>query len=128
MSVQMSDVELVSDRSNIVRLKISGRLTVEDYEFFVPQIEQKIQEHGRIRIVFEMIDFRGWSLAALWHDAKFDWKHFRDIDRIAMIGDRLWEHGMALFCRPFTVAEIRYFDNSEAAEMEDWIAAADDDL
>ena len=54
---------------------------------------------------------------------KFDVKHFADIQRLAMVGDRKWEHGMAVFCKPFTTAKIRYFDEHEADQAAEWIHA-----
>jgi len=45
---------------------------------------------------------------ALWEDVKFDLKHFADLERLAMVGDKKWQHGMAMFCTPFTQATIRY--------------------
>ena len=48
-------------------------------------------------------------------------RHFHDIERLAMIGEKAWQHGMAVFCKPFTKAEVRYFDSSEATEAESWI-------
>jgi len=68
-----------------------------------------------------MREFHGWSLAALWEDIKFDLKHFKDIERLAMVGERKWEKWMATFCRPFTSSEIRYFDQSEADQAQQWI-------
>ena len=52
----------------------------------------------------------------------FDFKHFADIERLAMVGEKKWEEWMAKFCRPFTNAEIRYFDQSQAEEARSWIA------
>ena len=106
--------------TNILEICVSAKLTKEDYEQFVPVTEQMI-ENGKIRIVFEMHDFHGWEVAALWEDIKFDVKHFSDIERLAMIGDRKWEQGMAIFCKPFTSAKIRYFDVSAADEARSWI-------
>jgi SpoIIAA-like len=51
-------------------------------------------------------------------------KHFADIDRLAMVGDNRWEHGMATFCTPFTKATIRYFDQAAAAEARKWLEEA----
>ena len=39
-----------------------------------------------------------------------------------MVGEKAWQHGMSVFCKPFTKAKIRYFDLSQAAEAESWIA------
>ena len=106
----------------ILVARASGKLSKEDYEVFVPAMERLIKEQGKIRVLFEMQDFHGWEAGALWEDIKFDLKHFADIERLAMVGDQKWEEWMAKFCQPFTTAEIRYFDQSHAAEAESWIA------
>jgi len=108
-------------RSGVVAVRVSGKLTKDDYKRFVPEVERLIREHGRIRVLFEMHDFQGWEMGALWEDIKFDLKHFSDIERLAMVGERKWEKGMAVFCKPFTTAEIRYFDHAEADKARRWI-------
>ncbi|MGE5191002.1 MAG: STAS/SEC14 domain-containing protein [Deltaproteobacteria bacterium] len=107
----------------ILNVKASGKLTKADYERFVPETERLIRKRGKIRILFEMHDFHGWEAGALWQDIKFDLKHFNHIERLAMVGEKTWEHGMAVFCKPFTTAKIRYFDRSQAAEARAWIEA-----
>jgi hypothetical protein len=108
----------------ILEVKISGKLQKDDYLAFVPEVERLIQLHGKIRVLMEMHDFHGWEMGALWEDIKFDVKHFKDIERLAMIGDKKWEHGMAMFCKPFTTASVRYFDQKDAAQARVWIEAA----
>ncbi len=105
----------------VVTIKVSGKLTRQDYDVFVPEIERSISECGKIRILFEMEDFHGWDAGALWQDIKFDLKHFSDIERIAFIGDKAWEKGMSVFCRPFTTAEIRYFEADQREQAMEWL-------
>ena len=107
----------------IVIVSASGRLLKEDYEHFVPEVERLIKEMGKLRLLFEMRDFHGWDAGALWEDIKFDLKHFADVERLAMVGEKKWEEWMAKFCRPFTTAEIRYFDQSQAEEARSWITS-----
>jgi hypothetical protein len=107
----------------ILKVKASGKLTKEDYQRFVPDVERLIKDHGKIRILLEMHDFHGWEVSALWEDIKFDLKHFGDIERLAMVGDSKWEKGMAAFCKPFTKAKIQYFDSSKADEARAWIGS-----
>jgi hypothetical protein len=107
----------------IVVIKLAGKLTNEDYEHFVPEVEGLIKKHGKLRILVQMHDFQGWTAGALWQDIKFDLKNFRHIKRLALVGERAWEHGMAAFCKPFTTATIRYFDRSQADQAEAWIRA-----
>lgn len=105
----------------VVIMRITGKLHKADYELFVPRVEELIERHGKLRLVVEMADFHGWDAGALWEDIKFDTKHFSDMERIAFIGDRKWEKGMSVFCKPFTTAKIRYFDKSDKDQALEWV-------
>jgi hypothetical protein len=105
----------------VLEVQVTGKLTHEDYQHFVPEFEGLLKEHGKIRVLFEMVNFHGWEGAAMWDDIKFDVKHFSDIDRLVLVGDKKWEKGMSVFCRPFTTAKIRYFDHTAIAEARAWV-------
>ncbi len=105
----------------VMEVDVTGKLTKEDYAQFVPATEELIKEHGKIRILFVMHDFHGWSAGAVWEDIKFDLKHFAHIERLGIVGESKWEHGMAIFCRPFTTAKMRYFDSAQLDEARKWI-------
>jgi SpoIIAA-like len=105
----------------VLGVELTGKLTVDDYNHFVPEVERLVKAFGKIRMLVRMHDFHGWTMGALWEDIKFDWKHFRDIERLALVGDRRWEAGMAAFCKPFTTATIRYFHESKADEARAWV-------
>ena len=107
--------------AKVLSVRVSGKLTKADYQHFVPEMEKLIIDHGKIRILFEMVDFHGWDAAALWEDMKLDFKHFKDIERLAMVGDKAWEEGMSFFCKPFTTAEVRYFGHHEMERARQWI-------
>ncbi|RCS50548.1 STAS/SEC14 domain-containing protein [Bremerella cremea] len=117
----------MSDNLEIVHLKdltivrISGKLTAEDYEKFVPEVEKQIAEFGKLRLLVELHDFHGWTLAAVWDDINFDMKHWNDIKRLAIVGESKWEAGMAVFCKPFTGAKVKYFDHSKLEQAKKWL-------
>jgi hypothetical protein len=117
MAVQVAAAE----SGKFVDVHVSGKLTKEDYEHFVPELERLIAQHGKLRILFEMHDFHGWQAGALWADVKFDLKHFNDIERLAMVGETRWQAGMSAFCRPFTTAKIKYFTHEHIAEARTWL-------
>ena len=87
-------------------------------------MERLVKEPCRIRILVEMHDFHGWTAGALWQDINFAAKHFKDIDRVAMVGETKWQQGMAAFCKPFTTAKIRYFDRPAIDQAREWLASA----
>jgi hypothetical protein len=106
-----------------LEILLTGKLAKEDYEQLVPAMERMVKEHGRLRILVEMRDFHGWTAGALGQDLKFDAKHFKDIDRVAMVGETKWQHGMAIFCKLFTTANIRYFDLTAIDQARAWLAS-----
>jgi hypothetical protein len=38
-----------------------------------------------------------------------------------MTGNKKWQHGMAMFFKPFTKATTRYFDLADTAEARRWL-------
>ena len=115
-------IEPISE-GNAVRIAITDKLHKEDYQAFVPRLEKMIQEKGKVRVLFDMHNFHGWDTAALWEDIKFDAKHFRDFEKIAMVGEKTWEKWMSAFCNPFTTGKIKYFDQAEKDEAMTWIVS-----
>lgn len=115
-------VEIV-ERNNgkILVVRATGRLDQQDYEKFTPEVERLIKQHDKIRVLLETHDFHGWDAGALWEDIKFDVHHFNDVERLAIIGEKKWEKGMALFCKPFTTAKVRFFEHDQVTEAQAWI-------
>jgi hypothetical protein len=108
----------------VLAIQVSGKLAKADYVYFAPEFERLVQLNGKLRVLFDLAGFHGWEAGALWEDIKFDVKHFADIERLAMVGDKKWEHGMAMFCKPFTKAKIQYFDRADAAKARKWLDEA----
>lgn len=107
----------------LLEVQVSGKLVNEDYQHFVPEFDRLVKQHGKIRVMFEMADFHGWTAGALWEDTKFAAHHFSDIERLAVVGEAKWQHGMAVFCQPFTAAKIRYFERAKVDDARAWLAS-----
>ena len=118
MSVTLSE----EADGKILNVKLSGKLTAQDYGHFLPEIDRLIRQHGKIRVLVWMHDFHGWALSALWEDFKFSIRHFAHIERLAFVGDRKWEAAVAWMCKPFTLAKVHYFDEARADEAIAWIS------
>jgi len=121
MTSGFNEIELEENGIKIVTLVFREKLTKEDYELFVPQLEGLMDQEKTIRILVEFQDFQGWTLGALWEDTKFGARHFNDIDRLAVVGDRQWEKFLTVFIKPFTTATVRYFDSLEKEAAKEWL-------
>ncbi|MBI1355808.1 MAG: STAS/SEC14 domain-containing protein [Acidobacteria bacterium] len=117
MSVKMNH----EPESRALEVTMEGKLQAEDYETFVPVVEDLIKQYGSLDLLVNLHDFHGWTAGALWEDIKFDVKHFRDIGKLAIVGETKWEAGMAKFCKPFTTAEVRFFPREDLVAAREWI-------
>jgi SpoIIAA-like len=97
-------------RGNVLAVHVTGKLERQDYEKFVPDTERLIKQYGKIRVLMVMHDFHGWDAGALWEDIKWDAKHFNDVERVAIVGEKKWQEWLAALCKPFTRATMRYWD------------------
>jgi hypothetical protein len=125
MPIGFDEIEVEKSAAGIlVTLRIKEKLDKTDYARFVPMVESQMQSGAPVRLLIELHDFKGWTAGALWEDTKFAAKHFNDIDRIAVVGESRWQQGVALFFKPFTAADVRYFDMAAVKEARRWIRAA----
>ena len=106
---------------NIVYTIAEDKLDDEDYDRLIPLLQEKVRNFGKIRWYFEMKEFEGWSLSAMWRDMKFDFKNLENLERIAMVGEEKWEQELTLLMKPFTTATVKYFSLNEKEEAKNWI-------
>ena len=118
MPIQLNE----ENGGKVLAVHVDGKLVKADYELFVPEFERLVRQHGKLSILFDMTGLHGWEAGAMWEDIKLGIKHFDDIERLALVGEKRWQEGMAMFCKPFTKAAIRYFDHADAAEARKWLA------
>ena len=118
-------LELLQDPPHhLVEVKVTGKLADPDYQAFVPQVDDFIRQNGKIRILFDMHDFHGWTLFGALEDMRFGIHHSKDIERIAVVGEKGWQKWSTPVARMFSKADIRYFDRGHAADAHDWVIAA----
>ena len=118
----MAMIEKLSESSGrIIGFVLSGKLHHEDYQTFVPHVEEAIKRAGKVRLLACFREFRGWDTHAGWDDMRFAVKHYNDLDRIALVGDRKWEEWMAKICKPFTAAKVKYFDAPDIQKAWEWL-------
>ena len=109
----------------IISLKFNDVLDREDYELFVPQVEGLLKDEDKVRLLLELIDFKGLTPGALWEEAKFTFRHYSDIDRVAVVGDNRVEKIITELAKPFTGAEVRFFDTRDIGKAKNWLYALD---
>jgi SpoIIAA-like len=103
----------------VLYVEASGKLTHADYQRLIPLLEKLIHEHGKIRVLFELEECRGWDAAAAWDDLAFGVRHGGDVERCAVVGNKKWQEWMSKLSRPFF--NVKYFDKSELDRAWQWL-------
>lgn len=119
-----AELETLSTTPPILEVTLSQEITAEDYRKHRPFIDSFIESHGKLRLLLHLVGDIRWQPKAIWEDIKFDFKHALDLDRIAVVGDRRWEQGMATLYKLFSSADTRYFPPREIEDARKWLRSA----
>ena len=112
---------------DLVTIRAAGRLTAEDYDRALPELETAITNaEGKLNAVIRLEDLQGWDPVALWKDLKFDVRHYNDFERIAVVGETTSESWIARLSSVATAAEMRFFERGEEVRAQDWALSGQD--
>ena len=111
----------LDDSGKTVYVTAAGELSAKDYEQLTPELENLIDEHGKLNLLFDMSSVEDIDPGAAWRDLKFDTQHLTDFAKVAIVGDTGWEKVATKLGNPFTSAEVKYFGTSEKETAAAWI-------
>jgi hypothetical protein len=117
-------IEELPDGEGVIGFRLSGEFTEEDFlEVLVPALEQASNTHGIIRLIIEVMDFKGETLGAMIQDYQHKGR-FPHIEREAIVGDEDWDKWTGPFRDFFFLfpnTEVRFFRHDQRSQAWDWI-------
>lgn len=81
--------EIDLGNSRLLGLAIIGKMAPKDYDRINRLIEAQALQHGQARLLLEVVD-AGFSGQTLIEDIKSSIKNYKNVERIAMVGDQSW--------------------------------------
>ena len=106
------------NHGKILELTATGKFVDGDLQRLEPTFDRLVKQHGKIRVLLQLLDFHDWDGFALGIHAKSDAKPLGEIERLAIVGDEKWEKLLSIFCM---APGIRYFDPSAAGDARTWL-------
>ncbi|NQY26978.1 MAG: STAS/SEC14 domain-containing protein [Piscirickettsiaceae bacterium] len=96
-------------------LKVSGKLTHEDYQIITPMIDSALSTvtKPKINALVDVTELEGWELRAAWDDFKLGLKHGSEFEKIAIFGNKKWQKTISKIGSWFIAGEIKYFENEK---------------
>jgi hypothetical protein len=104
-------------------VKLSGRLTVHDFQELQALAKSSQERFGRIRILAELDEFEGWSGERGWEDSFFLAENGDQASRFAIVGDEKWKDEVFMFTgKPMRKTAIEFFPQDRLPEAKAWLS------
>jgi hypothetical protein len=113
-------LELSNVNRGIVAMTVRGTLSAEDVAGAVVRMQEAIARAKRLRVYYDISQYKGLELAALWEKLKAS-SLIAGLERVAVVGDKSWAEWWAKVVDPLTPFEIRHFSADRAADACAWI-------
>jgi hypothetical protein len=109
---------------NVLGFQVTGEVTKEDYKDLTTQVQAIVDEHGSINLLLDLERFKAETPAAWREDLKFGRTYHKKIAKLAIVGDKSWQHLLATLADPFYARESRFFHTADHAEAWAWLRSA----
>ena len=108
--------------ANVLRIMAPEKLKPDDFRQLAPQVDFIISQHGKIRLLIDASEFKGWeNIAAFEKHAGFIKTHQKKVERIAVIATHDWQHWLIGAVRLFLHPEVRAYKKSQESDALQWI-------
>ncbi len=106
---------------NVLGFSIGEDVTVEDIRDISMIMSETIGAYGKIRLLIEIEGFRHMEPDALLEKLRFAGDHAREIERLAVISNRVWIKSWVKIGGLLTYKEVEHFYRSEMEAAWKWI-------
>lgn len=107
---------------NVLGVEAFGKVTDQDYENVLePAIREKLATHSKIRYVYVLgEEFDGWTLGAMWEDAKLGGGELHRWEKIAVVTDTDWIRHAVKGFGWMIPGEVKVFPVAELESATAW--------
>ena len=106
---------------NVLGYEVREVLTEDQLEEILSEIEERIAEHGSVRLLVSMPSVPYPDVKAVDDDLGFWLRHSENIDRYAVVGESPLLEWSSEIADRVTEPEIEYFEQADIGEAWDWV-------
>ena len=115
--------QLIKKRERDYWVKLSGKLTVRDFQELQALAGSSLEHSGQFRVLVELDDFQGWSNENGWENTSFLDDDGEGLSKLAFVGDEKWKDEIFLFTgKPMRQTAIEFFPQDQLEEAQAWLA------
>jgi hypothetical protein len=117
---------LITDASGgVLTLRITGKLKQPELAEAQKAAGEFIRAQGKVRLLVVAENFEGMERGGNWGDVSFQAEHDRNIEKIAIVGEKRWEDLALVFAgKGVRRVPIEYFQPADLAKAQTWLTAS----
>jgi hypothetical protein len=115
----------IEHKERLIRVDVFGEFTLADYREFERLATDTAQRVGKVDLMLNLLQMRGFTLDLAWEEIRFARTHPDDFERIAVVTDDQWVTWSAWISQAFVNADVQVFGD-EAAALQ-WTEQGDPD-
>jgi hypothetical protein len=109
-------------QGNVLAISITGEITENEHDRLDRLIKDLVVQWKRIRIFIVLKHYPSFNSAeSLYEDLRTVVKHSQHVDRLAVVGDRLWKRTWVGLFGLFSRIETDYFEMEQIDAAYQWI-------
>jgi len=113
--------QLSGSSGNVLGFKIGEDTTDEEVRDMDTIMSATIAASGKIRLLVEVAGFRHMEPDFLLEKLKFATDHAGEIERMAVLGNRVWIKSWVMVGALSTHTEVVYFDRTDVEAAWQWV-------
>lgn len=114
-------VSQIESPDKILGMRISGKITAEDFDWINPFMEKYNKDYGEIFLYMEVEDYKYASAEAFWEDIKTGFRFMSNCTKIAIATDEKWIGKISSFLSKITPIEIEVFHLNDRGKAFAWL-------
>jgi hypothetical protein len=117
-------LEILKDMADkVVAGRASGQISGKDYaDVLTPAVESSVKRHGKIRVLYQLSqDFSGFTVGAMFDDAKLGLRHRNSFEKIAVIADVDWISRLVRFFSLMIPCPVKVSGNKDTSRAKAWL-------
>jgi hypothetical protein len=115
--------QLIKKSDHDTWVKLSGKLTVSDFQELQSLARLSIERFGQLRMLVELEDFQGWSKETGWENSFFLEENGEGMSKLAFVGDEKWKDEIFMFTgKPMRQTAIEFFPQGQLDQAQAWLS------
>ena len=106
----------------VVEITVNGVVTEKDMDDMIPQLEEFILRHGKIRLLEIVKEFDGFEVSLIWTRMSFNLEHLSQITHVALVSDIGWLTPVTKAAAAISSVQLRSFQMDELEAARAWLS------